>query len=138
MEKLSTSYSDFSPLSIDFNDMEATEINLIEMAHTASMHEDDRTKAFGRALKSVAPGWVDFLKKEMERDDEGGPTNCIVGLTKTFALLTAMAALPATKNARKARELANGITALFGSDIDLLVKFFQEKTNAKEHARSET
>ena len=140
-DKPSTDFTFDIGLCIDFDDMEATEINLIELAHHAAMHDDVRTKAFGRALKTMAPAWIDFMKREMDRDEDGGPANCLVGLTKTFALLTAMVALPTCKKTSKARHLkalGEGVSALFTGDVNMLVGFFQEKMDAEKHASGQT
>lgn len=129
---------DYGPLTIDFTDLESVEVNLIDFAQYASMNDDPRIKAFGRALKELAPSWIRFIGGEMDRDEECGPGNAVIGLTKTFAMLAGLTIVPATSNPSNVEPLSQGMASLFNRDVTLLTEYLAKRgaSNAEKHKSS--
>lgn len=135
-EKLADSYKD--GLKLDFNDLEQVEFALVDLGQKMSMLDDACQRAQGRALKALAPAWVEFLRHEMDRNENNGPGQAIFGLTRVCALLIAVLVPSVCKPGAQTRsKLADGIMQLFGHDFEELAN--KGRTNVyAEDPSSET
>lgn len=107
------------PIEMNFNDLDSLEVNLIGMAHDFAMHSDsEQVGAAGRAMKSVIPGWVAFMRDEFARNKNCGST--VIAMTRAFAALSAFSTMALAKDGR-CKDSARKLGELFSSDLAGLV-----------------
>lgn len=115
---------DFTDLSFQLTPegIDDTEVALIELAHNVSMDKDVIVATHGRALKKIIPVWLDFLREEMDRNEEYGPGNAVYALCRTFSLITALTALGTMKLSERKNTVSKALSDLFTNDIGLILE----------------
>lgn len=109
-------------LIMNFENLEALEIRLIEVSHNASMDKDPVIATHGRCMKFMIPAWIEFIRAERDRNEEHGPGNSVYAVTRSFSLLTAITALGTLKETSERREITEALSGIFSHDIDYLMK----------------
>jgi hypothetical protein len=125
----------FDNVKLDFYNLEDLEFKLVDIAHSMSVTGDEQFQhTLGRALKCLAPAWIDFLKAEQQRNEENGPGLAVSALIKNYALLTYLLLAATAKNHAAFKLSVGPVSDLFASCI----KDFVETTQGEIHDRPQS
>lgn len=131
IEDISKRLQEMGGCALDFREnMDGIEEALIDLAQMLSVvdKEDatDFVPAQGRALKNLAPAWCNFIRGEVQRNEEQGPAFTIVGLTRAAALLIALSCMPAVKSKAHLKGLVGHLAHLFRDDLESFAPGYQD------------
>lgn len=73
---------EYGPANLD--DLEA---HLMDVALEANSKEESIPRAVGRAIRALIPAYIAFLKAEIDRDEEHGPSDAIMALSRVTSLM---------------------------------------------------